>query len=914
MANTTFFDFIFHWLLPFSVAIGIFFGTIKEMDRLYRRLNLDHIWTIFVKVGIIVSLIVLVWYIFLSTGLIDLISTYSQKAVTLAQSSTGFMAVWYKIMTYVTKTIAFILFWTPVYVRAFVVVGVIGTYIQLQAIYWRINFLYAVNVILPTWAMFPLLTLRYLQGYTTPVFDFREQRLLRYKVKENANDGWKFARQGRDDKGEKFENGVGGSVQTAKIQNADLSIYQTTTKVETKYDATSGQVMRYAQIIVRNTRETETDKLLETSLQGLGQRVLAPSIRFQDNPTLNVERGGYVFDSKVPYDAGDNLGAWSTIFVNPFVAVPDDLDNYNELHRKPIRRFAKVIQEMFRYFSHLTPVAVADRIKKRGERLYTIDDTLAKAKYEAQQNLDLDLIPIPNNIEDKRKEAKRVAMERVSAVTNALNANKISGTFSEVVVGGNTAVYRYTLPNTPDLPRDFDKVQESIANMLKRNDIPTIRVSGGMLELSMTNGVNVPVDFRNMIETRSKGMPGIISGMAGVDALGNNIYFELGDKNPHGMLFGKTGTGKTVTIMTILYSIMSATDPSMLRIAYADGKGNSFEFMRSDSEGETPNPFTYAQPADGSGDIVYARALIKHMERETRRRIELFKQERVSKLAEHNKRFPENKLPEILFVVDEFSAITQKDKELSAKEVTSKGTVDTFEYIAKMSRSVGIRMLLANQSARKELVPGKISANVTGRVSLGVAEPIESEIALPDSKIPVHLISQPGEFYSILNGVRNPEHGNSPYLPDEVMANLNLDLTKKFGKVPYVMTRDEIMRENGDDPDAGKEDKQAGYPTPNPVPTPSLSVNKLTETIKEYPEWAVANKNSPIFTANEQIARAYDRKRESMAKGYEQKIAKALADAESKVSMQQSASQANTRQSTGSKVASIARGNDRGEI
>src|SRR5699024_2786053 len=207
------------------------------------------------------------------------------------------------------------------------------------------------------------------------------------------------------------------------------------------------------------------------------------------------------------------------------------------------------------------------------------------------------------------------------------------------------------------------------------------------------------------------------------------------------------------------------------------------------------NPFTYSQPADASGDIDYARAMLKHMEKETRRRIELFKQRGVSKISEFNKRFPDEALYEILLVVDEFSAITDQDNNLKSSELTGYGVIDTFEYLEKMISLMSNYLLIANQTAKKEKVPNKISANKGGKLSLGVTEPIESNITLPDSGIAVHLINQPGEFYSTMNGIRNPEHGNSPYLSDDVMYKLNNSLEEKFGHHDYVVTRDEIMEE-----------------------------------------------------------------------------------------------------------------------
>lgn len=109
---------------------------------------------------------------------------------------------------------------------------------------------------------------------------------------------------------------------------------------------------------------------------------------------------------------------------------------------------------------------------------------------------------------------------------------------------------------------------------------------------------------------------------------------------------------------------------------------------------------------------------MKHFERETRRRIDLFKHRGVSKIAEFNKKYPEEYLYEILVVCDEFSAITDLDNLLKASELAEKGTIDTFEYLAKMSRSVGIHLLLANQTARKKKFRGKYLRILGGELVL----------------------------------------------------------------------------------------------------------------------------------------------------------------------------------------------------
>lgn len=845
MNSNEFYTIIFQWVLPFATMIGLYVLLTKYLNSVYERMDIEIIWKRVIQIAIVIGLLTVGWYFITHQEWFKNAVFYTKSGAEWVGNTEQAKATGQFVNSYWQRFLQFLLFWIPVYFRAFVVVWVISTFIYIRSLMWRVSFIRGANIIVSTALVYPFLSLKYLFGYQTPFFDFLQSRLLIAKLKENLNDSYFKAIQGVDDKGQKFESGIGGTVQIQRYKATAIAIKRTRAKV-----TTAGGIRR-AELITKNSRETDTDKLIEQSLQGFGKRLVAPSIRFQDNPILNADRGGFVFDSDVSYKAGDELGSWLGIFSNPLA----DGEKISNGGQGVFHAIKNLYNGVFRYMLHLSPVAVSERLISRVKELFTPDRTLDNAKYVAQSNLDLSLIPKPvdpetgNDKEAQMKIAMNVAQERISEVTNALNIFNISGVFYKLRVGGNTAIYEYTLTRDADLPNDFRKLQEGLSQILKTNDLPIIEAKAGKISVAMVNGVNIPVDFRDMIQNRKKGMNTIISGMAGVDALGNNIYVELGDMLPHIMLFGATGFGKTVTIFNIAYSIMSAVDPSMLRIQYIDGKGNSFEFMRNDRN--HPNPFTYAQPANASGDIEYARALLKHFERETRRRIELFGEAGVSKLAVYNQKFPDKALYEILVICDEFSAITDLDKTLNYEDSVEYGTVDTFEYIAKMARSVGIHLLLANQTARKEKVPGRITANIAGRVSLKVNEPIESDIALPDSKIPVHLIQQAGEFYSTLNGIRNAEHGNSPFLSDDTMNDLNDSLTKKFGARDYVVTREEVMREIYGD--KFKEEEAYNYDVPDTIPNAEASIDELVETISKYPEWAVANKDSAVFTRNKNV-------------------------------------------------------------
>ncbi|MBD5430514.1 FtsK/SpoIIIE domain-containing protein [Lactobacillus sp.] len=893
---------IFYWILPLSIALGCFFIFLHFAHRSFEKADVDRIWKVTVKVGIGLGILAIIYALFTYIPFLHQIVRFIQlwghrllKLAFIGKILQSISKFWHLVIKFISS-------WLPVYLRAFVLIWIPAGYIWVQSLIWRIKFSRAANIICRVVIFYPYLCFKYLLGYQTPFFDYIQTKLYVAKIKENVSDSYFEALQGIDDTGKPFDNGQGGTERIQKIKAAAISMRQTRATVKTAHG------VRHAQLIIRNSREVATDQVIEQQLKGLGLRLSAPSIRFQKDPVLNTDKGGYIFDSDVQYNASDQLGSWQAIFFNPF-SNEHKISTGGEGSWEAIK---KMYRGMLSYFIHLTPAALYERMTAIAKNKYTPDTSSTTAKYKAQQNLDLSVVPEPvdpdsgETVAMLKDKALKAAHDRISDVTDALIRYKINVSFNDVEVGGNTAVYRYTLSRSANIPTDWKRIQEGLANLLKTTDIPIIRTEKGNLLVTMVNGVNIPVDFREMIKKRPKGLSEIISGAAGLDAMGNVIDFVLGDKNPHAMLFGKTGTGKTVLIMDILYSIMSVTDPKHLRIAYIDGKGNSFEFMRTDNPNAPsyhPNPFVYAQPADGSGDIEYARALVQHMVRECRRRIDLFKRRGVSKLAEFNKKYPDEALYEILFVCDEFSALTDTDDQLKASELADKGMTDAFEYLAKMARSVGIRMILANQTARKEKVPGRITANITGRISLGVAEPIESDIALPDSNVAVNLITQPGEFYSAMHGARNVQHGNAPYLSDDTMYALNDSLEKRFGHHDYVFTREQIMKEMDDDSeDSGANDES--YAKPNNIPTVKTPVDELIKIIDHYPEWAVANPNLEAFTDNEEFFNSTP----NQSAEKRQKVAQALREAQGKAKMIRAANIAQTRKSAGSNVAAITHG------
>ena len=78
------------------------------------------------------------------------------------------------------------------------------------------------------------------------------------------------------------------------------------TKIKVK---TTANGIREAKILIRQSRETETDRSIENALKGLGDRISGNSIFFPSDPTYNSKLKGYTFNSSVSYEADEQLGA-----------------------------------------------------------------------------------------------------------------------------------------------------------------------------------------------------------------------------------------------------------------------------------------------------------------------------------------------------------------------------------------------------------------------------------------------------------------------------------------------------------------------------------------------------------------------------------------------------------------------------
>ncbi len=216
-------------------------------------------------------------------------------------------------------------------------------------------------------------------------------------------------------------------------------------------------------------------------------------------------------------------------------------------------------------------------------------------------------------------------------------------------------------------------------------------------------------------------------------ALGRDIaggsHFGNVAKMPHALIAGATGSGKSVTIHTMITSLLYKSGPQQLKFIMIDPKRVELTLYNRIPHLLTPvitDPKKAVTALRWAGKEMDRRYNI--LEAEHVRDISSYHQnvlapslEKLKRVgAQEGDKIPEA-MPYIVIVIDELADIMQTfPRELEAAIVR----------LAQMSRAVGIHLILSTQRPSVNVITGLIKANVPSRLALQVASQIDSRTIL----------------------------------------------------------------------------------------------------------------------------------------------------------------------------------------
>lgn len=239
-----------------------------------------------------------------------------------------------------------------------------------------------------------------------------------------------------------------------------------------------------------------------------------------------------------------------------------------------------------------------------------------------------------------------------------------------------------------------------------------------LVGIEVPNKVRATVVLRNLIADQNyqtSDSPLYVA--LGKDVSGTPMYTALEDQ-PHMLVAGATGTGKTIFLNSLILSLMYKSTPENLRMIMVDPKRVEFQ-----NYNDIPH-LLCPVINDAAKTINALQWLAKEMER----RFEVFSEIPTRNLKSYNTNksviAAGTQLPYIVLIVDELADLmAAKGKELEAGIVR----------LAQMARATGIHLVLATQRPSVEVITGLIKANISSRISFQVASQIDSRTVIDTS-------------------------------------------------------------------------------------------------------------------------------------------------------------------------------------
>ena len=206
-------------------------------------------------------------------------------------------------------------------------------------------------------------------------------------------------------------------------------------------------------------------------------------------------------------------------------------------------------------------------------------------------------------------------------------------------------------------------------------------------------------------------------------------------KMPHALIAGTTGSGKSVTIHSIITSFLYRNSPEILRFIMIDPKRVELTLYNNIPHLLTPvitqpkkailSLKWAAKEMDRRYDILEAesvRDITSYHENILKPALDDYREEAANgNLSDEEIKELEEKLPEpmpyIVIVIDELAdMMSTYPREMEAAIVR----------LAQMSRAVGIHLIISTQRPSTEIITGLIKANIPSRVALQVPSQIDS--------------------------------------------------------------------------------------------------------------------------------------------------------------------------------------------
>ncbi|EJO7180144.1 DNA translocase FtsK [Staphylococcus pseudintermedius] len=384
----------------------------------------------------------------------------------------------------------------------------------------------------------------------------------------------------------------------------------------------------------------------------------------------------------------------------------------------------------------------------------------------------LDLLEAP---EEQEQDENWIA-EKKEELNNAFYYFNVPAEVVNVVEGPSVTRFELSVERGVKVSR-ITALQDDIKMALAAKDI---RIEAPILGTSLV-GIEVPNPHTTKVNISS-----ILSHPAFKNAeskltvaMGNRINNEplLMDiaKTPHALIAGATGSGKSVSINSILISLLYRNHPEELRLLLIDPK--MVELAPYNGLPHLVAPVIT--------DVKAATQSLKWAVDEMERRFKLFAHHHVRNISAFNNKVNyDQRIPKIVIVIDELADLMM----MAPQDVEQ-----SIARLAQKARACGIHMLVATQRPSVNVITGLIKANIPTRIAFMVSSSVDSRTIL-DSGGAERLLGY-GDMLYLGSGMNKPIRVQGTFVSDEEIDQV-VEFIRAQREPEYLFQEKELLEKN----------------------------------------------------------------------------------------------------------------------
>lgn len=291
-------------------------------------------------------------------------------------------------------------------------------------------------------------------------------------------------------------------------------------------------------------------------------------------------------------------------------------------------------------------------------------------------------------------------------------------------------------------------------------------------------GIEIPnrrsevVTLRRMLQDEElRKNPHPLTVPLGLDVSGRPTLANLG-KMPHVLVAGTTGSGKSVLLNAWICSFLFRTTPEDLRLILVDPK-------RVELTQYNGIPHLLTEVIVDPDKIISA---LQWTVGEMTARYKAFQKVNARNLEGYNSTPGVEKIPYIVFIVDELSDLMMAAPRDAEEHITR---------IAQMARATGIHLVLATQRPSVNVITGLMKANIPSRIAFNVASLVDSRVVL-DMPGAEKLVGK-GDMLYLPSDQAKPRRIQGPLLTEQDIQSVVNFLKQKTPEVHYT---EEVTEQN----------------------------------------------------------------------------------------------------------------------